>query len=1493
MRFLLDAHNLGLGQSYFDFRSADFLIPALMQREQFQTHLGNIEESKTVRTRVSTGWSGFGPACLMSLIAPVSAGLLLLAPDAAAQDSLINFNNSVFGTSRLVTDSFGKPVVGTNWVAQLFLDTPTGFLTVSGPGSGLFSAAGAGTPGAWSGATRLLEMVSFGRTSQVEVRVWDLSLFATYEAALQAGGVTGTSGLFDYSFTPSSPLADTDSWMKNFPSIRLTDQPALPPLIEAVRHAEPQEGDELKIQPVVTGGTPPLRYLWQAGNGLQVTNEVLDLTAQATHPGLLDFNLTVTDAEGRSTPPSQFRLSVSNRAPVIRGVQAPGVTEGQLAKVQVQADYAWPERAVKVTWQLPGGVTVEGRQPTLPLLPPGRHDLKVQVEELGLINLYDNLDSVVYPAEFHVPTVESGDEVEFAVTGQTLHEVSIYYFADLSAMTTAERSAVTGELRIYRNDGPTYPGLQSRTPGTLLYTSQPFRLNSGYFLQRFTDLNVQTTDRITWTVVWNNLPQISGKTAGLIVGDVKQNPAPTNRGKSYNDFWVHEGDRWELLHLGDFRPVANFATRATAVGADIALKSEVFAFTLTVTNTAPVLASVLVPENLVAGLPGQFKAIATDSGSTGLLYRWTFGDGTTAEGPTVAHTYAATGTFSGKLEVTDASGANALASHPFKVQVDTDWLPLAFFGTPPIEAIEGQLYSTLINVTPGGLGQTVTLKPVTVPAWLKWQASSATEGTLSGKPGNLNAGSNLVRFEATDGKVVEVFEYQIQVQPLNEPPSIAAPAGIEVRSIDGYAEIALVLADPDPADALTLTVQSGNTALLPQDRLVLGGSGYQRTLRILPMSGGTGVVPIRLTVSDGRLSVTAVIEAKFQTPGEFAVKLQQTKGGTLLMDPAGDQFEEGFAVRVTATVSPGWQLIKWLGLPNGPVDATDLDIDWGVSQSAVISAQFKDIAAPAVAWSSPAAGISEANVVTLVGWITDNDQIASAVLKRSGFPAQTLKLTDGRYEVAGVRLDAGENIIVIEAKDLSGNATTNQTALVWNAGSILVVGDANDTREGQRVEFPIQLKNIQPLSGLSFNLLYADYVDFLVDPEFIASSFLQGGLITLNTNTPGILRVTVATEGVSIPAGVTPVGTLSLRVRSLLSPIGLMAFVDPELLEVSNDLGDPVAGVSGASGQARLLPRKLVGDSNGNNRLDIGDASLVQRLLVGLDPKRSWDTALNDLNKSGTLDSGDVVRVMRAVVGLDPQPKPSTLGAEWPTPVSPKSAKLAPSWVELTPGTLNAQRGGIFEAQIRIRQAPARLRGLAFELAYPAQFMSLVSGSGYVPGPALPANALKYWNDTPTTGRLRFAASSETNWPTSDGVIATFRFKVGQTVPPQWQGEYGLKAFEISIDGYSLENTDVPLAKVALEGEIAVPKLNRIRLNTGGTLQFDVLANTGSTVVLEGTSDLGQGNAGWKPMTTRVHDQLPLFLDPTKGIRAQAVQFYRIRSQAPAYITQPGVKGGR
>ena len=133
---------------------------------------------------------------LMSLLPPLCAELLLMAPAATLQHSLIN--NPVVGTSCLVTDSLVKTVAGTNRMSHLLLDTPTGGFTVSQPASGLFSAECVCTLGVCFSRTHLLEKVGFGPTSQLEIRVWGLSLFPSYEAALQAGGVTVTSGLSNF-----------------------------------------------------------------------------------------------------------------------------------------------------------------------------------------------------------------------------------------------------------------------------------------------------------------------------------------------------------------------------------------------------------------------------------------------------------------------------------------------------------------------------------------------------------------------------------------------------------------------------------------------------------------------------------------------------------------------------------------------------------------------------------------------------------------------------------------------------------------------------------------------------------------------------------------------------------------------------------------------------------------------------------------------------------------------------------------------------------------------------------------------------------------------------------------------------------------------------------------------------------------------------------------------------------------------------------------------
>lgn len=61
-----------------------------------------------------------------------------------------------------------------------------------------------------------------------------------------------------------------------------------------------------------------------------------------------------------------------------------------------------------------------------------------------------------------------------------------------------------------------------------------------------------------------------------------------------------------------------------------------------------------------AGLTGTFDATASaDPDGSVTAWRWTFGDGGTDTGPTVAHTYAAPGGYEVTLEVTDDGGATA------------------------------------------------------------------------------------------------------------------------------------------------------------------------------------------------------------------------------------------------------------------------------------------------------------------------------------------------------------------------------------------------------------------------------------------------------------------------------------------------------------------------------------------------------------------------------------------------------------------------------------------------------------------------------------------------------------------------------------------------------------------------------------------------------------------------------------------------------------------
>jgi PKD repeat protein len=93
---------------------------------------------------------------------------------------------------------------------------------------------------------------------------------------------------------------------------------------------------------------------------------------------------------------------------------------------------------------------------------------------------------------------------------------------------------------------------------------------------------------------------------------------------------------------------------------------------------------------------------STDPDGTVTSYAWTFGDGGTGSGPTPGHTYAAGGTYTVTLTVTDDGGATGTVTHGVTVTAPTSGLTFAGSSS---QGAKGTWNAT-VTVTGGSPGAT-------------------------------------------------------------------------------------------------------------------------------------------------------------------------------------------------------------------------------------------------------------------------------------------------------------------------------------------------------------------------------------------------------------------------------------------------------------------------------------------------------------------------------------------------------------------------------------------------------------------------------------------------------------------------------------------------------------------------------------------------------------------------------------------------------------------
>lgn len=97
----------------------------------------------------------------------------------------------------------------------------------------------------------------------------------------------------------------------------------------------------------------------------------------------------------------------------------------------------------------------------------------------------------------------------------------------------------------------------------------------------------------------------------------------------------------------------------------------------------------------------------------------------------------------------------------------------------------------------------------------------------------------------------------ITVTPIDDPPVVAAIAPVTIPQDTSTLPIAVTASDIDTAPgSLGITATSGNTALLPNANIAVGGAAGNWTLTLTPLPGTTGTSLITVTVNDATSNVT-------------------------------------------------------------------------------------------------------------------------------------------------------------------------------------------------------------------------------------------------------------------------------------------------------------------------------------------------------------------------------------------------------------------------------------------------------------------------------------------------------------------------------------------------------------------------------------------------------------------------------------------------------------
>ncbi len=168
-------------------------------------------------------------------------------------------------------------------------------------------------------------------------------------------------------------------------------------------------------------------------------------------------------------------------------------------------------------------------------------------------------------------------------------------------------------------------------------------------------------------------------------------------------------------------------------------------------------------------------------------------------------------------------------------------------GLIPFTISDTETAATALTVT-----CTASTDPILIPIGNVLLAGTGASRTVKITPVPNQSGASIITLQVSDGTHTATITFLVVVDSVNDAPTLSDIANVTIAQSTSTPAIPFTIGDIDhELIFLSVRASSSNPTLVPPEKIVIAGTGANRTIIITPAPGISGQASITVSVTDG------------------------------------------------------------------------------------------------------------------------------------------------------------------------------------------------------------------------------------------------------------------------------------------------------------------------------------------------------------------------------------------------------------------------------------------------------------------------------------------------------------------------------------------------------------------------------------------------------------------------------------------------------------------